>query len=95
MDDALVMDALEGETGLDEELPNSGLSDGVLGACPQKVVIEISLFTVLHDDVEFTLYSEGVDILDYIRVGDVFEQLHFLLAARESVLIVNLDLLHY
>ena len=87
MYDASCMDAFESQAHLNKEPPNFPFWNVELLALSKKVLTKITFVAVLHNDWEFTLLNEGIDILHNVRVRDKLEQFHLLLTISEPVVI--------
>ena len=69
MDYVLPVDVVQGTSNLDEDLPHFGLWQ--VKAClpsPLKKLLQVSLLTVLHYEVQVVLGDETLVITDYILV---------------------------
>ena len=69
MEDLVRVEVLEAETHLKEELPDVLLREHLAHLALEELT-EISLLAELHNDVDVTLLSEGVIVLDYVGAVD-------------------------
>lgn len=98
MNDGLLVQVFNGQADLVAKVPEVFLREILaLLALIFEQLIQIALFCELHDDVQLLIFHETGEILDYVRVSESLENLHFFERSHLVLLlhVFHIDLFEY